>query len=74
MKNSRTIDECFAEIIKDRGWYKNTGYNRATASLHKQKFLEGTLKYELKRIYLEAKGYKIIQEELWKKTENDEKK
>lgn len=62
-----TIDDCFAEIIKDKGWYHGSQYNRKMASKHKMLFLVGKLPYEIKKSYLESLGYKITQPEVWKK-------
>lgn len=67
---SKTLDECFTELISERGWSKNSPYNRKTASLHKKMFLSGKLPDETKRIYLQSAGYKLLQKELWGKKED----
>lgn len=66
---SKTLDECFAELIAKRGWSKNSPYDRKSASLHKKMFLSGRLPDETKRIYLQSAGYELVQKELWQKEE-----
>lgn len=66
---SKTLDECFAELIVRRGWWKNSPYERKTASLHKRMFLAGKLYDEIKRIYLQNANYELVQKELWRKEE-----
>lgn len=61
----KSIDEAFTELITKRNWYKNSPYDRRTASYDKEKFTKGELSYERKRIYLESAGYGIIQPEEW---------
>jgi len=60
-----TIDACFAELIKNEGWYKASGIDRKLASQHKRHFLARKLKYEIKKMYLQSAGGQIVQEEKW---------
>jgi hypothetical protein len=62
-----SLDECFAQVIKKRGWYKNSSFDRKKAAYHKKMFIEHRLSNEIKKIYLQSVGYEIIQPELWKK-------
>lgn len=62
-----SMDECFAQVIKKRGWYKNSLFDRKKAAYHKKMFLEHRLPYDIKKIYLQNIGYEIVQSELWKK-------
>ncbi len=68
--NAKTLDECFAELIKTRGWYKGVAdADRKKAYYDKTLFLKGDLPDERKRQYLEGAGYSVCQKELWiKKT------
>ena len=63
-----TIDACFAEEIKRRGWWNQSDFDRKLAFKHKELFFKGKLPYETKKIYLQGLGYKIVQVELWEKT------
>jgi hypothetical protein len=64
---SENLDHCLALEMKNEAWYKGTKYDRRAAWVHKQLFLQGKLPYEIKKIYLQNLGYKIIQVELWEK-------
>lgn len=66
INNSKTLDECFTDLILKRGWWKNSDFDRKTAHFHKKQFLLGKLPDEIKRVYLENAGYKKVQQELWK--------
>ena len=64
----KDVQLCFSEIIEKRGWYLTTHDDRKKASLHKRKFIEGSLGIEIIRTYLENSGYECTQRaELWKK-------
>lgn len=63
---SKSLDECFEELISTRGWYKGSPFDRKSASVHKKLFKEGRLSDELKRIYLHNAGYIKSQPELWR--------
>ena len=51
----------------NRGWYKNTSYDRRKAAEGKKRFKIGILPDSLKREYLKAAGYVCVQPELWNK-------
>lgn len=61
----KTLDECFTELIIHRGWWKNSPYDRKSASVHKKLFREGRLPDEVKRVYLQNAGYTLYQQEMW---------
>jgi hypothetical protein len=62
----KTLDECFTELIAHRGWWKESPYDRKSASVHKKLFLQGKLPDETKRIYLQVAGYEKAQPEMWR--------
>lgn len=62
---TKTIDECFAELIEKRAWHRGSPYDRKNANYHKKIFLQGKLPDEVKREYLESAGYKLVQAEMW---------
>lgn len=68
---TRTLNECFRELITKRGWSKNSPYDRKVASVHKKLFLADKLPDETKRVYLQSAGWKCIQVELWQKDDNN---
>lgn len=61
----KSLNECFSELIIHRGWWKNSPYDRKSASFHKKQFLEGKLPDEIKRVYLLNAGYTLYQQEMW---------
>jgi hypothetical protein len=61
----KTINECFAEVIQRRAWYKDTGVDRKTAFREKERFEAGELAESKIRFYLSHAGYKLYQPELW---------
>lgn len=62
----KTLDDCFTELITHRAWWKNSPYDRKSAFVHKKLFLQGKLPDEIKRIYLRAAGFELVQPEMWK--------
>ena len=69
---AKILNECFAELVKHRNWYENTGVNRKTAYRDKKYFENGELSENKIRFYLSHAGYKLYQPEMWinkKKTE-----
>lgn len=67
-----TLHEAFANLIKKRGWYKNSGILQPNAIRDKQYFLIGkTISEERIRQYLRAADWEQTQEEQW--TEKDGK-
>ncbi len=62
---AKTLDECFTELIAHRGWWKDSPYDRKSASVHKKLFIQGKLSDEIKRIYLQNAGYTRCQQEMW---------
>lgn len=64
------IDDCFAELIRKRGWYKKTHTDRRLAAFHKKQFLNNELADEKKREYLKNGGYILVQPEKWKKLDS----
>ncbi len=68
MENTKkTIDECFSTLIKNKRWHKGSPFVKQMATYHKNIFKKGKLSDNIKRIYLEAAGYELIQPELWEK-------
>ena len=61
------LDKCLELEMKKIAWYKGSKYNEKNAWQHKQLFLKGKLPYEIKKLYLQNLGYKIVQVELWEK-------
>lgn len=68
---SKSLDECFEELISTKGWYKGSSFDRKKASVHKKLFIEGKLPDEIKRIYLHCAGYVQSQPELWRWNNNN---
>ena len=65
MNTPKKLNECFDEVIQNRGWYKNSGTDRRIAATDKIAFKNGMLSEKKIKIYLEAAGYKLYQPELW---------
>jgi len=69
--NPKTLNECFAELLKKSTgyplptWYKNTGVDRKTAYRDKVLFEKGELAESKIRFYLSHAGYKLYQPEMW---------
>ena len=67
----KTLEECFADLITGRAWYKRTGVDRKTAYRDKLYFQNGELPENKMRYYLTHAGYIMCQPELWIKKESD---
>jgi hypothetical protein len=65
--NPKKINECFAELIAERAWYKNTTITRKMAYRDKARFRKGELAESKMRYYLTHAGYTLSCAEMWVK-------
>lgn len=66
-----TLHEAFGELIKQLGWYKNSGVIRQVAVRDKRLFLSGkSIPEERMRQYLRIAGWIQTQQEQWAENRN----
>ncbi len=61
-----TTSELFAQVIKERGWYKPAGIGRVLAARTKANFKKGILSEAKQTEILLKLGYKIESQQMWK--------